>query len=105
MKNKKSTTQDIEDVLQEIGNKIEALIQKGAEAGADVREEIEQKIKDLKDNKTSLEEELRKGKEMLEREFQEKKEELEPRIQESKGFMKEGFKQIFLGIKALFGKK
>lgn len=105
MGNKKSTTKEIEAVLTEIGSKIEELIKKGAEAGSDVKEDIEQKIKDLKENKTSLEEELRKGKEMLEREFKEKKEELEPKIRESKGFLKEGFRQIGLGIQALFGKK
>jgi len=105
MGSKKSTTQEIEAVLKEIGVKIEELIKKGAEAGADVKEDIEQKIQDLKENKTTLEEELRKGKEMLEREFKERKEEMGPKIEESKGFLKEGFRQIALGIKVFFGKK
>ncbi len=105
MENKKSTTQEIEAVLKEIGGKIEELVKKGAEAGTEVKDEIEQKIKDLKDNKTSLEEELRKGKALLQREFKEKKEEMGPKLTESKGFLKEGLRQIGLGIKALFSSR
>lgn len=105
MENNKSTTQEIEEVLQEIGVKIEELIRKGADASAEVKDEIEQKIKDLKENKTTLEEELRKGKELLEREFNQKKEELEPKLEESKGFAKEGLRQFGLALKAIFGKK
>ena len=62
MSEKKTTTQEIEDVLREIGDKIEELIQKGAEAGAEVKDDIEQKIADLKSKKTTLEEELQKAK-------------------------------------------
>lgn len=105
MEKQKSGIQDIEKTLQEVGKKIEELIAKGAEAGSDVKEEIEKKIADLKENKTSLEDELRKGKEMLEREFKEKKEEMEPRLKESKGFFLEGFRQIGLAFKSLFAKK
>lgn len=105
MENNKSTTQEIEEVLQEIGVKIEELIRKGADASAEVKDEIDQKIKDLKENKTTLEEELRKGKELLEREFKQKKEELEPKLEESKGFAKEGLRQFGLALKAIFGKK
>lgn len=105
MENNKSTTQEIEEVLLEIGGKIEELIRKGAEAGADVKEEIEKKIKDLKENKTSLEEELQKGKELLEREFKEKRDQFEPKLEESKGFAKEGLRQFGLALKAIFGSK
>ena len=59
---KKSTTQELEEVLQEIGQKIEELVKKGAEAGGEIKEEIEQKIRDLKENKTTLEAELKKAK-------------------------------------------
>ncbi|MEP0713264.1 hypothetical protein [Algoriphagus sp.] len=105
MEEKKSTTQDIEKVLKEIGEKIEELVKKGADAGLDAKDEIEKKIKDLKENKTTLEAEFKKGKEILEREFKERSEEIKPNLQESKGLFKEGFKQIGLAIKALFGKK
>lgn len=104
MENNKSTTQEIEEVLQEIGSKIEELIRKGTEASADVKDEIEKKIKELKENKTSLEEELQKGKALLEREFNQKREEFEPKLEESNGFAKEGLRQFGLALKAIFGK-
>lgn len=104
MEKKKTTTEEIEEVLQEIGKKIEELVEKGKEAGVDVKEEIEKKIKDLKENKTSLEEELKKAKELLKKEYEEKKEEIEPRLKESKGFVLEGLRQLGLAFKSLFGK-
>ena len=70
-----------------------------------VKEEIEQKIADLKSKKTSLEEELQKAKAWVEKEFEEKRKEFEPRIEESKGFFKESLKQLALAFKSLFGKK
>ncbi|SFU03093.1 hypothetical protein SAMN04489724_3454 [Algoriphagus locisalis] len=105
MEEKKSTTQDIEKVLKEIGDKIEELVKKGAEAGSDAKEDIERKIQDLKDNKTTLEAEFKKGKEILEREFRERTDDFKPKLEESKGFLKEGLKQIGLAIKTLLGKK
>lgn len=105
MAEKKSTTQEIEKVLKEIGDKIEELVKKGAEAGADAKDEIEKKIKDLKENKTTLESEFRKGKEMLEREFKERTEDIQPKLEESKGLFKEGLKQIAQAFKTLFAKK
>jgi hypothetical protein len=105
MKDQRSGISDIENTLQEVGRKIEELIAKGAEAGGEVKEEIEKKIAELRENKTTLEEELKKGKEMLEREFKEKREEYEPRFKESKGFFLEGFRQLGLAFKSLFSKK
>ena len=105
MEEKKSHTQDIEKVLKEIGDKIEELVQKGADAGLDAKEDIERKIQELKDNKTTLEAEFKKGKEILEREFKERTEDLKPKLEESKGFFKEGLKQMGLALKALLGKK
>lgn len=105
MEEQKSRAKDIESILKEIGDKIEELVKKGAEAGMDVKEDIEKKIQELKENKTTLEEELKKGKAILEREFKERKEDIEPKLKESKGFLKEGIKQFGLALKALFGKK
>ncbi|PZX59717.1 hypothetical protein LV84_00926 [Algoriphagus ratkowskyi] len=105
MTEKKSTTQDIEKVLKEIGDKIEELVKKGADAGMDAKDEIEKKIKDLKDNKTTLEAEFKKGKEILEKEFKERTDDFKPNFQESKGLFKDGLKQIALAFQALFAKK
>ncbi len=96
---------EIEATLQEIGNKIEELVKKGASVGQDMKEEIEKKIRDLKENKTTLEDELRKAKKVLEQEYQEKKKEYEPKLKESKGFLLEAFKQLGFAFEALFGKK
>jgi len=104
MEEQKSTVKEIEKVLKEIGNKIEELVKKGADAGMDVREEVENKIQELKENKTTLEEELKKGRSLLEREFKEVKEEIAPKLRESKGFFLEGFKQFGLALKVLLGK-
>ncbi len=105
MEERKSTAQDIENMLKEIGEKLEELVKRGAEAGMEAKEEIEKKIQDLKDNKTTLEDEFRKGKDILEREFQEKKDEFDPKFQESKSFFKEGLRQLGLAFRTLFGKK
>ncbi|MFC3416803.1 hypothetical protein [Algoriphagus hitonicola] len=112
MEKDKKGIKEIEATLQEVGQKIEELIAKGAEAGADVKEEIEKKIDELRSNKTTLEAELKKGKELLQKEFEEKKEEFknkkkefEPKLKESKGFFKEGLRQIGMAFKALFKKK
>lgn len=105
MQEKKSTAQDLEKVLKEIGDKIEELVKKGAEAGSDAKVEIEKKIQDLKENKTSLEAEFRKGKEILEREIKNRSSEFKPKLEESKGLFKEGLKQIVLAFATLFKKK
>jgi hypothetical protein len=104
MSERKNTTQELEEVLQEVGLKIEELLKKGAEAGAELKTEIEKKVMDLRESKTSIEEELRKAKEILEKEYQDRKDHLEPRFEESKVLMKGGLNQIIEGIKILFGK-
>lgn len=105
MEENKSTAREIENVLREIGEKIEELVRKGADAGMEAKDEIEKKIQDFKDNKTTLEEEFKKIKEILEHEYREKKEEFEPKFQESKGFFKESLRQLGLAFKTLFGNK
>ena len=64
MKTNNKGISEIEATLQEIGHKIEELVQKGKDAGSEVKEEIDKKISELKANKTSLEAELKKGKEI-----------------------------------------
>ena len=105
MEKQKSSTREIELLLKEIGEKIEELVKKGAEAGAEVKVDLERKISDLRSKKTTLEDELKKAKQILEREFQEKKEEFEPRIKESKGFLEESVRQLGFAIKALLGSR
>jgi len=105
MGNQNSATGDIEKTLREIGDKIEELVKKGADAGIEAKEDIEAKIKELRENKTTLEAELKKGKELLEREFKERTNGFKPKLEESKGFLKEGLRQIGLAIKTLISKR
>jgi replicative DNA helicase len=105
MKGHKSTVNEIENALKEIGEKIEHLIKKGAEVGVEAKDEVQKKIEELKENKTTLEQEFRKAKDLLEREIKEKREDFEPRLEESKGFLKEGIRQLGLALKALMGSK
>ncbi|PRY89145.1 hypothetical protein [Mongoliibacter ruber] len=105
MSDKKSGFDEVESLLQEIGAKIEELIEKGKEAGGEVKEDIENKINDLRDEKTTLEKEFKKGKAKVEKLYKEKKEEYEPQLSESAVHFKEGFKQILEGIRTLLGSK
>jgi hypothetical protein len=105
MEDQKSKIKEIEKVLKEIGNKIEELVKKGAEAGVDAVGEIDKKIQELRANKTTLEEEFKKGKALLEKEFNARKNVMEPNLKESKVFFKEGLKQFGMAIKALLGEK
>lgn len=105
MKNQNSTISELEKTLQEIGDKIELLIKQGADAGADVKEDIEEKIKDLKNNKTTLEAELKKGKDLVMREYRERSQDFKPKLEESKGLLKDGLRQIGLAIKTLIAKR
>jgi chromosome segregation ATPase len=105
MDSKKTGFEEVESILQDIGNKIEELIEKGTQVGGEAKDEIEKKIKDLKEKRTTLEAEFQKGKEKVEQLYQEKREELEPNFSESKEHFKEGFKQLLEGVKILLGKK
>ncbi|WP_373520263.1 hypothetical protein [Aquiflexum sp.] len=102
MSENKTGFEEVESLLQDIGAKIEQLIEKGTNASGEAKDEIEKKIKDLKEKKTTLEDEFIKGKEKVEKLY---KEELEPNFQESKEHFKEGFKQLLEGIKTLLGQK
>ncbi|TVP50947.1 MAG: hypothetical protein EA341_06115 [Mongoliibacter sp.] len=105
MSDKNTGFDEIESLFQEIGTKIEELIEKGKEASGEAKVDIEQKIKDLRSKKTTLEKEFNKGKARAEKLYQEKKEEYEPTFNESMGHFKEGVKQILEGIKILLGSK
>jgi len=102
MSEKKTGFEEVESLLQDIGTKIEQLIEKGANATDEAKDEIEKKIKDLKEKKTTLEDEFKKGKEKVEKLY---KEEVEPNFQESKEHFKESFRQLLEGIKTLLGQK
>ena len=63
MEAKKTGFEEVESILRDIGTKIEELIEKGTQAGGEAKVEIEKKIDDLKEKRTTLEAEFKKGKE------------------------------------------
>jgi predicted nuclease with TOPRIM domain len=101
---KKTGFEEVESLLQDLGTKIEELIQKGKESGGEAKEDIEKKIQDLKEKRTTLEAEFKKGKEKVEKLYSEKKEEMEPNISASAQHFKEGFKEILEGVRKLLAK-
>jgi predicted nuclease with TOPRIM domain len=104
MADKKTGFEEVEALLQDIGTKIEELIDKGKEAGGEAKEDIEKKIKDLKEKRTTLEDEFQKGKEKVQKLYEGKKEEMEPNLSASIEHFKEGFKELMEGVRKLVGK-
>ncbi|MCH7402367.1 hypothetical protein ACFOUP_03285 [Belliella kenyensis] len=102
---KKSGFDEVESLLQDVGKKIELLMEKAAEAGGEVKIELEKKISELRGKQTNLEEELAKGKEKAEKIYQEQREALEPRFQESKIHLKNALEQLGLALESIFKKK
>ena len=52
----------VENLLTELGKKIDHLIEEAKEASGEVREEVDQKIEELKERKDKLEEEFQEFK-------------------------------------------
>ena len=105
MADKKTGYEEVEALLQDIGTKIEELIQKGTEQSGEAKVEIEKKIRDLREKRTTLEEEFRMAREKAEKLYFEKREELEPKIQESSVHFSEAFRQVLEGLKVLLGSR
>jgi ribosome recycling factor len=81
------------------------LIALGANASGELREDIEKKIHDLKNKKTSLEEEFRKGKERMEKVYQEKMVEMDPNLKKAKKHIKNAILHFAAALKILFNRK
>jgi ElaB/YqjD/DUF883 family membrane-anchored ribosome-binding protein len=101
---KKSGFEEVESLLQDIGTKIEQLIEKAADAGGDAKVELEKKIRDLREKKTTIEEELKKGKSKVETLYNSKKTEIEPNLKKSQKHFKNAFKQLGEAFKVLIKK-
>ncbi|MCH7413303.1 hypothetical protein MM213_07405 [Belliella sp. R4-6] len=101
---KKNSFEEVENILQDIGSKIEQLIEKAAEVSGDAKVEIEKKIKELKDKETTISQEFQKGREKAEKLYQEKKSEMEPNLKKSKRHFINAFKQLGEAFNTLFRK-
>ena len=104
MAKKSSGFDEIEKMLQEIGSKIETLIEKGSQATGEASEEIEKKIQELRKNKDKLEKELRNKKSQFEQKFQGRKKYIKPKLEESLEHFGNGIKSLIAAINELFKK-
>jgi len=57
MEDKQENKGKIEDILRELGRKIDVLIEEGKDAKDEIRDEVEKKIQELKSKKDELEQE------------------------------------------------
>ncbi len=101
MTKKANAFDDIEKILQDIGSKIEMLIEKGAEASVELRGDIEEKVQKLRTEKDKLEKEFEEKKSHFEEKYKDKKEEMEPKFKESIKHIKEAFQSLANAINVL----
>lgn len=78
----KDTKGQVEEILAELGKKIDVLIKETKDASGEVRDDIEDKIKDLKSRKSKLENDFKSYKDKNEDKWQEIKHHLVTAIQE-----------------------
>jgi len=98
MEKKNTGFDEIEKMLQEVGNKIETLIEKGTKATGEASEEIEKKIKDLRQNKEKLEKEFKEKKAKFEEKYQSKSSNAKPFLEDSIAHFKQGIKSLVHAI-------
>ncbi|WP_186757675.1 hypothetical protein [Echinicola salinicaeni] len=98
----KSSFEEVENLLQEIGHKIEELITKGAEVSGEAKVEVEKKVKELKKDKASLEKEFNNRRQELEEKYASQKKTIQPMLEKSKEHFKAGLKELSTAIKTLF---
>ncbi len=80
----KSNKGQIEEILAELGKKIDLLIVETKNAGDDVRDDIEERIKELKKRKSKLESDYKSYKDKNDDKWQEIKQHLISAVQELK---------------------
>ena len=80
----KDTKGQVEEILSELGKKIDVLIQETKSAGGEVRDDIEDRIKDLKKRKSKLESDFRAYKDKNDDKWQEIKQHLVTAVHELK---------------------
>ncbi|NHE59110.1 hypothetical protein [Cyclobacterium plantarum] len=101
MEKKKSGFEEIEKMLQEIGSKIEVLIEKGTKATGEASEEIEKKIKELRKNKEKLEKELHEKKAKFEEKYKSNRGNAKPFLEESFFHLKQSVRSLINAINEL----
>lgn len=102
MDRKSKAVEEVEKLLQDIGAKIDELIEKGKEVSGEAKREIDQRIADLKDKKENLERDFYTRKRDLDEKLRQKKKEMDPKFKRSGAHFKEAFRQLNEAIKVLF---
>lgn len=80
----KDTKGQVEEILSELGKKIDVLINETKNAGGEVRDDIEDRIRELKKRKSKLESDFRAYKDKNDDKWQEIKQHLVTAVQELK---------------------
>lgn len=88
----KDTKGQVEEILSELGKKIDVLIGETKNAGGEVRDDIEEKIKELKKRKSKLESDFRSYKDKNDDKWQEIKQHLVSAVHELKLAVETAFK-------------
>ena len=101
---KNKAVEEVEKLLQDIGNKIDDLIEKGKEASGEASKEIDKKIDELKIKKDNLERDFQNKRRNFDEKFQNKKRDMDPKLKKSGTHLKEAFKQLVEAVRTLFQK-
>ncbi|XOV93782.1 MAG: hypothetical protein ACFHWX_03530 [Bacteroidota bacterium] len=88
----KATKGQVEEILSELGKKIDILIKETKNAGGDVRDDIEERIKELKKRKSKLEEDFKSYKDKNDDKWQEIKQHIVSAVHELKLAVETAFK-------------
>jgi Sec-independent protein translocase protein TatA len=82
----------VEEILKELGKKIDHLISETKDASSDVRDEVEKKIEELKVKKDKLEEDFKEYKQ-------------QEKWQDAKSHFSSALQELKKAIEAMFAKK
>ncbi|MFY0606165.1 MAG: hypothetical protein JXR10_05590 [Cyclobacteriaceae bacterium] len=89
-----NTKGQVENILAELGKKIDVLIEEAKHAGADVRDDLEEKIQKLK-----------KKKEKIEVDFEDYKDKNEDKWQDAKSHLSQALNELVKAVEAVFKDK
>lgn len=95
----KNTKGQVEEILAELGKKIDLLIVETKNSGGEVRDDIEERIKELKSRKSKLESDFKKYKDKNDDKWQEIKNHLVTAVQELKLAVETAFRDSQKGQK------
>lgn len=102
MDRKNKAVEEVEKLLQDIGAKIDELIEKGKEVSGEAKRDIDQHIAELKGKRENLERDFYSKKRDLDEKIRQKKKEMDPKFKRSGAHFREAFRQLNEAIKALF---